>query len=107
MTEQKDKRLLTPEKILDLIRQVWEKYPGLRLCQLIGNCFPWGDNYYKEDAELVEQLEKYYHTKAKLAQVDRQNIVCPFCSEDGFDKPGLKDHLNVYCEIYQNVEVLR
>lgn len=36
--------------------------------------------------------------------VEIDEIACPFCEEDGFDKPGLKHHLNNYCEVYPDVE---
>lgn len=35
-----------------------------------------------------------------------QDIACPFCGEKGFDKPGLKYHINVYCVDYMNTEEL-
>ena len=28
---------------------------------------------------------------------------CPFCGEDDFDKPGLKYHIETYCEQYKNI----
>ena len=34
------------------------------------------------------------------------DIVCPFCGDDGFDKIGLKYHLEYYCKIYQQTEAL-
>ena len=46
--------------VLELIRQVWKKHPDLRLCQLIGNCFPAGDNYGREDDDLAQGLIKTY-----------------------------------------------
>lgn len=33
-----------------------------------------------------------------------QNIVCPFCGDDGFDKIGLKYHLMMSCEEYDNTK---
>lgn len=47
-------------RISKLIGKIWRKNPDLRLCQLIGNCFFAGDNYYREDDELEEQLRKIY-----------------------------------------------
>lgn len=47
-------------KILDLIKKIWIKNPDLRLCQLIGNCFEAGDNYYKEDNNLEKRLREIY-----------------------------------------------
>lgn len=48
-------------RILNLIKRIWKKNPDLRLCQLIGNVFPHGeDNYYKEDDELEKRLKEEY-----------------------------------------------
>lgn len=47
-------------KILRLIEMIWTDHPDLRLCQLIGNCFPTGDNYHKEDSELEMKLVETY-----------------------------------------------
>jgi hypothetical protein len=30
-----------------------------------------------------------------------ENIICPFCNEDGFDLIGLKIHLIRYCSMYE------
>ena len=64
-----------------------------------------------------EGIEKYYGTsKSKrlakeicslsvvdIAQVG-EDIICPFCHEDNFDKEGLKHHLFNYCEVHANTE---
>ena len=34
-------------------------------------------------------------------------ISCPFCNDGGFDPPGLKDHLIVYCEVYRDTKDIR
>lgn len=52
-------------KVMTLIFKIWIKNPGLRLCQLLGNCFPPGDNYYKTDDDLVERLTGVYVKGAK------------------------------------------
>lgn len=57
------------DEILKLISEIWHKNPDLRLCQLIGNCFPehldeFGlrdlDTYYIEDTELLSRLIDCY-----------------------------------------------
>ena len=63
-SEKKKKR--DPARIkpmLELIEKVWVENPDLRLCQLIGNCFPAGDNYYREDSLLLEKLKEKYGVK--------------------------------------------
>ena len=50
----RDQKRIT--RILKLIGNVWENNPDLRLCQLISNLFPRGDDiFYVED----EELERY------------------------------------------------
>jgi len=46
--------------VLALIREVWKRNPSLRLCQLIGNCFDAGDNYNREDHELLCNILRVY-----------------------------------------------
>jgi hypothetical protein len=31
-------------------------------------------------------------------------LTCPFCSESGFDAPGLKRHCEMYCDVWPTVE---
>jgi hypothetical protein len=38
---------------------------------------------------------------------DPENLICPFCGDDGFDKIGLKIHLTCWCDEYQMVTVGR
>ncbi len=48
------------DEILKLISEIWHRNPELRLCQLIGNCFRyWEDYYYIEDDKLQDELTKY------------------------------------------------
>jgi len=35
------------------------------------------------------------------------DISCPFCGEEGFDKIGLKYHLQHYCEEYDKTEEMQ
>lgn len=51
-------------RILKIVEKIWNENPDLRLCQLIGNCWPAGDLYHKEDSELEKKLiEKYNDVK--------------------------------------------
>ena len=43
---------------ISLITEIKNICPELRLCQIIGNCFDAGDNYYKPDEELVVGLKR-------------------------------------------------
>jgi len=48
------------EPILSLIREIWYKYPDLRLTQLIMNSLKMNqDPYYVEDEILEKALKKY------------------------------------------------
>ena len=51
------------DRLLKRIKQIWKKYPDLRLLQLLGNCFPAQDNYYVEDDELEIRLREIYKLK--------------------------------------------
>ena len=48
------------KRILKLIEKIWKKNPDLRLYQLLGNCFQYGDNYYKDDNLLEMRLKEVY-----------------------------------------------
>lgn len=62
-TNKKDIKIKKVDRILKLIKKIWKKYPDLRLCQLIGNCFIAGDNYYKEDDVLEKVLKERYNIR--------------------------------------------
>ena len=48
------------KKTMVIISEIWNRYPQLRLCQLIGNCFYEKDLYYIEDDALREHLKETY-----------------------------------------------
>jgi len=48
------------QRILKTVEAIWTKHPDLRLCQLLGNCYPAGDNYYREDDSLEQKLIETY-----------------------------------------------
>lgn len=64
-----EKNMRNPNRIpktLSLIKEIWEKYPDLRLCQLIGNCFVYDRVeylYYVEDDILIKALKRTYSKK--------------------------------------------
>jgi hypothetical protein len=33
-----------------------------------------------------------------------ETLTCPFCGEKDFDKPGLKDHLLIWCDEFKETE---
>lgn len=49
--------------ILSEIKDIWKKYPDLRLGQLICNVVRDPTLYYIEDKELVEELKEFYNVK--------------------------------------------
>lgn len=51
-------------KVLDKIKEIWLRYPDLRLCQLLENTKPTNlnDMYYIEDEDLLKLLEAHYNT---------------------------------------------
>lgn len=58
------------KQILDRLGELWDKFPALRLGQLIGNVYHSTDSggcrlYYAEDYSLVSTLEAYYVRLAK------------------------------------------
>ena len=50
------------DKVLAVIKKVWEKKPDLRLMQLLGNCFDF-DPYYIQDENLMDYLNEVYKEK--------------------------------------------
>lgn len=49
-------------KILVLLKKVWEKYPDLRLGQLVENIardMGWNDAFYVSDDDLEKELRKH------------------------------------------------
>lgn len=51
------------QKTLDMIKEIWLKYPDLRLCQLLENAKPsnLNDMYYIEDEDLIKLLHSRYN----------------------------------------------
>lgn len=48
-------------RILDLIKEIWEEHPYMRLSQLLGNCVEDGyDLYYVQDTRLEKLLKTTY-----------------------------------------------
>jgi len=38
---------------------------------------------------------------------DKSDITCPFCGEKGFDKYGLKYHLERWCKEYSDADKVK
>ena len=51
------------KRILKLLQEIWTKHPDLRLTQVIGNCFNYGDLYYIEDENLEDGLKGTYNVQ--------------------------------------------
>lgn len=51
------------QKTLDMIKEIWLKYPDLCLCQLLENAKPsnLNDMYYIEDEDLIKLLHSHYN----------------------------------------------
>ena len=48
------------DKILNQLKEIWEKNPDLRLGQLIANCIDQNYVYFIEDDALISRLDKFY-----------------------------------------------
>ena len=48
------------DKVLDEIKEIWKKYPDLRLGQLLCNVLQDPALYYVEDNDLVKYVKAYY-----------------------------------------------
>lgn len=46
------------DRILGMLKTIWEEYPDWRFCQLYVNLFGNGDNFYVEDDRVEKGLEK-------------------------------------------------
>ena len=59
----------------------------------------------------IGEVEEYVYIQAQSQdqpaplpdKVDMEKL-CPFCGEGLFDKPGLKYHLENYCNVYSSTE---
>ena len=57
-------------------------------------------------SELVRVFGAYgVHVEVFDKIMNRENIPCPFCSDHGFDKIGLKDHLT-RCDKFKDTKIL-
>jgi len=62
------------EPILGLIREIWHRYPDLRLTQLIMNALKMAkDPYYVEDETLKKALEEYKKEMMEEKQFDNKS----------------------------------
>lgn len=58
---------LTQKKIVVLMDRILndEKWKGLRVCQLIQNCYSTEDIYYVTDEKLLKDLQHVYYDRLK------------------------------------------
>lgn len=61
------------------------------------------DGVAMKDVELNGEQVKYLMQKYKDDSVE-DGIYCPFCNDDGFDRVGLKYHLETYCNEYKETK---
>ena len=56
------------DRMLTTIKIIWQRYPDLRLLQLLINCLEPGEEkaaYYFEDDDLEKRLKKQYYAGGK------------------------------------------
>jgi uncharacterized protein YihD (DUF1040 family) len=57
------------KELLETIEKAWDKYPDLRLSQLLVNAIkpsePCPEIYYLEDSQLLKKLEHFMHELGK------------------------------------------
>ncbi len=63
----------------------------------VGSIF--SEDKWERLCEHMQFCENKLHTIRHTPM--RNDLVCPFCGDDNFDKIGLKHHLNVHCEEYR------
>ena len=51
------------DKILGVIKKIWEKHPDFRLGQLLCNVIPESAIYYVEDESILNALCAYYEVE--------------------------------------------
>ena len=44
-------------------------------------------------------------TAKEIADLEPEDLRCPFCDESEFDKYGLKLHLQLWCDEYKNLTI--
>ena len=86
-------------------------------CQLCdGTCkapFPCGAERYCDGERAFYVAPAINFTTETIYEYEPSNLICPFCGSEGFDKPGLKEHLLGYslsgdrkCSEFEAVEEL-
>ena len=58
----------------------------------------------KEAYERGDKEKEAIQFALQIIKVKKENVVCPFCSEDDFDLVGLKYHLARYCEEFNKTD---
>ncbi len=96
-----DELLLTPQEVQD---NTYSNEETLEIAKkYFGDVLAFLD---PKDLACRIQVAKAQLAKVKQHDEQSQDIVCPFCGEEDFDKIGLKWHLQTHCGIYQETEAL-
>lgn len=98
------------EKILADIKTIWEKYPDMRLGQLIGNVLEGPSLYYVEDDSLVKALKDMYEGAEEPVRFDEDayilDLIKQHPEELGFvlDAETYKDYVASYETVSEDPE---
>lgn len=97
-------------QVLYEIKRIWEKYPDMRLGQLIGNVLEGPSLYYVEDDGLVKALKDMYEGAKEPIRFDEDayifDIIKKHPDELGFvlQAKDFKDYLASYENVSNNPE---
>ena len=98
------------EKVLADIKAIWEKYPDMRLGQLIGNVLEGPSLYYVEDESLVNALKDMYEGAKETVKFDERayilDLITKHPEELGFvlDAETYKDYIASYETVSEEPE---
>ena len=98
------------EKVLVDIKAIWEKYPDMRLGQLIGNVLEGPSLYYVEDDSLVKALKDMYEGAKETVRFDEDAYILDLIKKHPgelsfvLDAETYKDYVASYETVSENPE---